>query len=402
MKKSKLNLVLKASLKADRLLNSLFFIFVLISSFFLFVAISVICPLWHNIDAKINNHILQREIVVSFRSDYTDAEIQKCLKQIREIGNIEDIYEFSFDIGVSEESGVLFSQYNLDFNHKYHTPAITEGRCFSEDETGVVLVPHIIEDYNGKEGKINVINGSDLVGKTLKLKDEAGVVHKLKVIGSYDATDPIYKDNELLIPLKELQKYKKYISENSESYMSTYTDDKSFIVVVESPQYVSGVLEEAEYITTAYCPAFPVDTQLYNMAFFILIGIFVLLVIITIFGFFMFLKCNINANIQKLALYKAIGYKSGDIYYILFGKHFTLSVLPLIMGICSVYLINTFIINPYLYGVVGNTFMNMTADLYYYEIIPIVCGYIAVLVLVCVSAVKKVHKIDLTILLRSS
>lgn len=400
MQNKRLNMLIKASVKSRKFTSFLFCLFVILSTVLILITVGIINPLWHNIDTKLNNHILNREIIASFSGDLSREIIKAGVEDIKNTPNVETVYRIPGKLIVSEESGALSNQYNLSYLHRGFIPEIVSGRCFTENETGVALVPNLIKDYNESEGKINTINGEDLVGKILEFKDEVAVVHKLKIVGSYDTTDPIFSKDEILIPRTELLKYNDVVLSSSENSMPTISNDKSYIVVIDSPSNVDSTLNSLEYVTTVYRQETGIDTASYNMAFDIILGITVFFILLAVFGFYMFLKNNVNTHTQELALYRAIGYKSQNIYYIILIEHLLLGIVSVAVGIAITCLINTLFINPYLYQLVGNTFMEITVNITAIDVISIVCGYTLVMLIVCVSAVRRSEKIDLTILLR--
>ena len=118
--------------------------FVVISFVLIFLAVGIVFPLGQNISTKINNHILKREIVVTFPENFSDGYIEGRLSEINDLPHVEDIYEKPFEIPVNEQSGVLSGQYNLSYIHKHHFPKITSGKAFDESESGVMLVPPLL------------------------------------------------------------------------------------------------------------------------------------------------------------------------------------------------------------------------------------------------------------------
>lgn len=392
-----LNLIIKASLKSRKAYAGMFCSFVVLSFVLIFLAIGIVFPLGQNISTKINNHILKREIVVNFPETFSSEYIENCLSEIKGISHVEDIYEKPFEISVNEQSGILYGQYNLSYVHKYHTLEITDGRAFAESESGVMLVPHSFVDFNVSAGIMTPIDGTQLIGKTLDICDRTETVSNYLVVGTYDTTDPMFKGKEFLIPQRDLLG----INRNQIDYFpDIYSDDYSYVAVTDSSKSRDSVLSEIEEIAHCYSQPFNVDTETYNTAFIVLLLVNVLFIFLTVFGFYMFLKNNINIRTSEIALYRAIGFNSKKLFRVILGEYLTLTLCSLAVGVGAFGLVAHFVVNPYLNSLFGNTFMAMTVSTNPLMAVAIIAGYVTVTLLICKTAVKRSERIDLTILLR--
>ena len=133
----------------------------------------------------------------------------------------------------------------MAFVHNESYPLITSGRTFDENETGVALVPEKIKDYNENERKFSEINGEDLIGKTLELNVGEDTVFKIKIIGAYSTSDPIFENKEILVPKNDLFKYDAAVS-------GEYSGDKSYMIVVDKPENTETALQELSGICNVY------------------------------------------------------------------------------------------------------------------------------------------------------
>jgi ABC-type antimicrobial peptide transport system permease subunit len=402
MKNKNLNMLIKASVKTRKFSSGLFMFFIILATTLIFISVGIVAPLWYNIDTKINNHILNREVTLDYSPKISDEDIKADLKFLKSDEHIIDIYMTPKELSVTDGSGALASNYTVNYVHKYYTPEMAAGRAFTEDETSVAIVPSTIKDYNGEKGKIEVINGADLVGKTLVLSDTLETTHKFKVVGAYDVTDPMFEGTEILIPQAQLLEWDDEFLNNPDSAFSSMTDRKFYTMVVDSPSYTDTAVAKAEDLTTAYSMGLGIDTDSYNTAFYIIFAVTIFCIFLSVFGLYIFLKMNVNLRTQEFALYRAVGFKSKNIYYIILIEHLILGLVSIALGVAITCLANTFAVNPYLYSLVGNTFMEMEATINLPEILAVLAGYIAVLLIVCINAVKRSEKIDLTILLRAS
>lgn len=397
MKNKSLFSIVKASLMSNKALSAMFCFFVLISYVLIFLAVGIIIPLGVNIETKINNHILNREIIIDISHHVSEEECKRRLDEISGIPEVIDIYEDPFTVSVNDTSGNIKGEYELGFIHKYYDITMAAGRVFDESEENVALVPAKFQDYDASEGVIREIDGTTLIGKTLMLKDMTDNVCDFKVIGAYDTTDPIFNGKEILVPRAQLSGYR---AKFTEAFPDRYQGGWSYIVVTDSPDSTEDVYKQVEKITNSYRPKLNIDAESFNTAFVILLGSTVFFVFLTVFGFYMFLKGNVNARTNELALYRAIGFNSKNLFRIIAGEHLVLTLLSIILGAGVFYGLAYLVVNPYLYSFLGSTYMEM-----YINTNPVLGILIAVIYLiitlgVTTTAVKRSEKIDLTVLLR--
>lgn len=397
MKNKSLFSIVKASLMSNKALSAMFCFFVLISYVLIFLAVGIIIPLGVNIETKINNHILNREIIIDISHHVSEEECKRRLDEIGNIPEVIDIYEDPFTVSVNDTSGNIKGEYELGFIHKYYDITMAAGRVFDESEENVALVPAKFQDYDASEGVIREIDGTTLIGKTLMLKDMTDNVRDFQIIGAYDTTDPIFNGKEILVPRAQLSGYR---AKFTEAFPDRYQGGWSYIVVTDSPDSTEDVYKQVEKITNSYRPKLNIDAESFNTAFVILLGSTVFFVFLTVFGFYMFLKGNVNARTNELALYRAIGFNSKNLFRIIAGEHLVLTLLSIILGAGVFYGLAYLVVNPYLYSFLGSTYMEM-----YINTNPVLGILIAVIYLiitlgVTTTAVKRSEKIDLTVLLR--
>lgn len=400
MKNKKLNMLIKASVVSGKLRTGFFCLFTLLSTVLIFLSLEVISPMKVNIDDKINNHISKRELITYFSDKIADEVIQQKVTEIQSLEHVNDVYRMPSSLMVKENSGLLFDDYSLSFLHTGCTAKITSGRAFDENETDVAIVPENFKDFNKAEKKINKIEGRDLIGKTLDISDGAGNTHKLEVVGAYNASDPIFSGEEILVPKAQLLNYNEMYSSNRSGEKSMDSEDTAYIVVVDNANNTEDVKLAMNSINIAYESTVSIDSDTYNMAMIIIFAALIFFLLLVVGGFLLTLKSNISIRTNEFALYRSVGYKSNHIFYIVFLEHFILVALSLVLGFCITVLLNHFVVNPYLYNLLGNTIMEITVKVSPVSILFIVSFYIGVLYFVCKSAVRKSEKTDLTILMR--
>lgn len=393
MKLAKLNILIKSSVKTRKLSSAFFCIFVILSTVLMLLSIGLILPMTDNVVNKINNHISRRELETDFTDNIPDDYIESKITKLKENQYVTDVYKIPSKLTFSDSSKTLSSQYTLAFVHIESSPLITSGRTFDESETGVALVPEKIKDYNENERKFSEINGEDLIGKTLELNVGEDTVFKIKIIGAYSTSDPIFENKEILVPKNDLFKYDAAVS-------GEYSGDKSYMIVVDKPENTETALQELSGICNVYKRTDVINVQTYNTAMYISLATAVLFIAFIIVGFFIFLKNNISNRTNELALYRALGYKTKHIFYIIFTEHIILALISIFIGIIFAFLLGNLLINPYIYSLLGNTIMEMTVKITIGEISTVILMIILLLFIVCKTAVKRSEKTDLTVLLR--
>lgn len=400
MKNRNLNMLLKSSVASNKLSTVLYCIFIIFSTVLILISVSIAFPLKTNIEEKINNHISNRELVTEFKADASDELIKQNIDEIKKLEHVEEVYKMPSLLGVFETSGALYDGYSLGFIHTGSEAIITSGRAFDESETGVALVPQNIRDFNPEDNRIYDISGENLIGKTLVFVDECENFHKIKVVGAYSTSDPLYSGAQILIPQADLNKYTDDVLKNASSGGLSISSENSYIILIDNAENTEKALDDVLNIRTAYRQPSLIDAETYNTALYILLAMLAFFILMVVLGFFMFVKNNINGRTDELALYRSLGYKSKQIFYIIFTEHLLLGILSIAIGIITTILLNSIFVNPYLLTLVGNTIMEMTVSITLTQIVFIIMLFILILLLVCRSAVKRSEKIDLTILLR--
>lgn len=400
MKNRNLNMLLKSSVASNKLSTTLYCIFIIFSTVLILISVSIAFPLKANIEEKINNHISNRELVTEFKADASDELIKQNIDEIKKLEHVEEVYKMPSLLGVSETSGALYDGYSLGFIHTGSEAVITSGRAFDESETGVALVPQNIRDFNPEENRIYDISGESLIGKTLVFTDECENSHKVKVVGAYSTSDPLYSNTQILIPQADLNKYTDEVLKNASSGGLSISSDKSYIILIDNAENTDKVLDEVLFIRTAYRQPSLIDADTYNTALYILLAMLAFFIVMVVLGFFMFVKNNVNGRTDELALYRSLGYKSKHIFYILFSEHLLFGILSLAFGVIITVMLDIFVVNPYLEMLVGNTIMSMSVGVNPIEVCLIFLFFTAILLVVCRKGVRRSEKIDLTVLLR--
>ena len=242
------------------------------------------------------------------------------------------------------------------------------------------------------------IPGKNLLNKSLVFTDICNNSHKVKVVGVYSSTDPLYSEKQILIPQNDLNKYTDKILANTTT--GDLSKNKSYIILVDSADNVDEVIDDVQHLGATYRQQSLIDGDKYSVALYILIAILAFFITMEVLGFFILLKNNINGRTKELALYRSLGYKSNQLFYIIFSEHFCIGVFSIIIGLIITLILNSAFINPLIYEMLGNTIMEMTVSISPINVAFIFLLFVAVLLIVCRNSVKRSEKIDLTILLR--
>ena len=271
MKNKKLGMLVKASILSRKGATIFFCCFMVIATILVLVSAGAVMPLKNNIDQNINNHILNRELNFEINENTPQNEIDDTISSIKSIEHITNVYNVPAELDVKETSGVLFSDYTLSYVHEGYNLKITSGRAFKENEENVAVVPEVLKDFNSESQRINKIDGKTLVGKNLIFADESGKEHKLKIVGVYNTSDPIFTGNQILIPRNSLIKFNNEVIANAKGSTSI-TSDKAYKILVDDAKNLESVQSEVSSYCEPYTMDLNFDSQSYNIALIIIIG----------------------------------------------------------------------------------------------------------------------------------
>ncbi len=396
-----LHLITRASLRNNKFLSVLFCLFVVISTVFIVAIAGILLHMKNNIDTVLKQHVTLRQIVVEFDKGTTDDYIEDIVKKIKKVDHITDAYEPIGVVGV-QDGDILKDSYQMDRVPVGGDLRITSGRMIDENESGVALVPDHINDLDTKENRINDIDGNKLVGKTLKFVDDANKTRKMKVVGAFSTFDPTIDNKTLFIPFADLSKYKSEVDKMFVADGASPNGKRSFILIVDRAENVETV---ADYITDNYIYSYVNYSSLnpneYDTAILMLMLSLVLLVALSVVGFYVFLKNNIDRRTSELALYRSLGYKSKHLFRIIFSEHLIFALASFVLGVVVVAVLYAFVVNPFLDSLLGGTLMEISLSVDPVVTVLVLAVLILMMYLVCKRAVKRSEKIDLTVLLKN-
>lgn len=393
----KLNILVKASLKSNVLLSCFFSLFVALSAVLVLLSLSIIIPLRSNIDSNIINHVTNREIIDQYSKNAPAELPDEDIAEFKKLDHVVTAYELPSEVSMEDTSGFYTDGVTLGFFYDGSDVELKKGRYFKKSDKNVCIVPELVKEYT--DSGIRRIEGEKLIGKLLSLSDEYGKTHKYKVVGAYRQLDPLYTDGEIMIPRIELMKLHNELKAQSD--FPNKKENRSVIILVDSIDNVQSVCDKINDTITYVRPyGGIIDPSMYQVALYITQGMLILFLIMITVGFSIFLKNNISVRTSEFALYRAIGYSSKKIFYIVFSEHILLTAVSLVFGVLLTVILNAFVFNPIADSLLGNTIMEMNITTKPICVLLTAFLFTAVLLMICYRTVRRSEKMDLTVLLR--
>lgn len=402
MKISSLNLLVKSSIKRNVGKNIFFLVFLAFAVVLTTVTVSVMLPFCDNVENKLNNHLYNRMFNVEIPSSTVDTAIKK----VNDTHHVQDVYTYLDSMSVSDITGSLESEYTMCSLVHEAAPLIVDGRLFRDDERNVAIVPDNIRDYSQSQRKLKNINGSDLVGKQLTFLTE-GDDYTVTVVGTYSLSDPMFTGKQIIIPEQEMKSLNDKIQlENNNSFIDDeqYDGEKKsiFTVLVDNHSNTDDVIENISNQGIDCHKAYKLnfDTASYQVAAVILMIMFALLIVMVFVAVSAFVNNHIKSRTVEIAMYRALGYRSSNIFIILFAEYLVMGIIALAFGLGISLIVLQATVNPYLNEFLGQTIMTMTASITPINLLVMVCTIILIELLACLIATKKTNVIKLMILLQ--
>lgn len=391
--------IVKSSILHNKGRSISFGIFVIICTTLVISTVAVLMPLQENMESKINNHILNRELVIHFEPDKVDQGV----KEAKKLEHLSNIYLRPYTASVMETSGILYSNYEFSFIHDGYTPVITSGRIIKNDEENAAIIPETIKDYNDAQRRVNNIDGKKLVGKTLTFKDDYGMSYNIKVVGTYNTVDPMFSGKQILISKNQLLSINKAQKENPNYQVFEENPKINYVLVADNYKNKDSLEKAANKIAVTYAEEWlNFNKETFNTALLIITGGCILLILMSFTGAVTFISGSLKSRQCELALYCSFGYRATHLFQIIFLEFLSLCIPSVIIGTGLSALANRFIINPYLYDLLGNTIMEMKAEINILYPLGIALIFVIILLISCSWCAKKSSETDLMILLREN
>lgn len=388
MKTSNFFTLIKASVLKYKARSIIFTVFVFLCITSILLTVSIILPIWDNMENKVNNHPYNRQITVELDPDDT-----KSIEEIKHIKHIENIYPSPSNISVMNKNEKIKSILYLSYFQNGYQPIITSGKCPADNEKNAVVLPEIIHDIDPDTQARIDIDCTQLVGQKLTFNDNYGNTYTLKITGTFDNTDPALSTDCIYTTYSQLIEYSEKINSKNDAVL--------YSVIVDNYRNNDYVLEQLSKHYNAYLGnSIKIDLNTFNMSLIVLIIILAVFLIMVITGTTIFVNSCIKSRTNEFALYRSLGYKQKHIFTIMVGEYLLLFLTAFVISVIISIISAKFIINPYLSNIIGDSIMSMQAKIGLIDIVIVFIIFLIVLITVCVNATKRTEKIQLAILLK--
>lgn len=380
--------LVKASFKKSKTRSIVFFLFILFCVSSILLTVSLILPMWNNMETKINNHPYNLELAAIIGDK--DTETPKMLESIE---HVEKVYPSPYGVNVFNTDGALYDPMYISYFHNGHTPVITSGRAINDNEKNAIIMPETLRTNDPQTQRIIELDCKNFIGKTLEFQDENGNEYKLNVVGTFDVTDPALSSDSVYTSYDQLNEYRKKIPNNENKVR--------YSVIVDNYRNREAVEEKCnEFATTYFENSLAIDLSNFNMAIIVLVIVLAIFLIMVIIGTTAFVSNCVNNRTNELALYRSLGYRPGHIFTIIFSEYFIMLIAAIITSVLIFVLATEFFVNPYLSKMIGNSIMSMQLKPDIINILVVFLVFFAVIVLICIQATRKTGRIQLAILLK--
>lgn len=382
----------RASIKRYKTRSVVFMLFAMFCAACVLLTVSIIIPLWSNMENKVNSHPYNLELTAEMSE--TGESLDNKLSEIESLEHVVSVYKSCFDAQLFGTSQELNDMFTLSYFHNDYTPVITSGRVVNNDELGVAVIASSIPSTDPVTQLRTEIDGKSLIGKTLDFQDDAGNIWNLKIIGTFDVTDPALDEMKIYTSFRQLEQVSAGV--NDSSSLTPYS------IIVDNYRNRDSVEAEcAEIVDLVYYGnSFNIDLSSYNTALVALLIVLVLFIVMVIIGTSVFVSSCIGNRINELALYRSLGFKPGHIFTVIFSEYFFLLLGGIILAVIASLAVGEILINPYLKDTIGDGLMAMRVELNIINILIVFLIMSVITAAVCFRATRKTGKIQLTVLLK--
>jgi len=344
--------------------------------------------MWDNMENKVNNHPYNRNITVEVVSDE-----EKAIKEFSQIEHVENVYRSPGNISVMNTDGEVQSIMSISYFKNGYQPVITAGEYADEGSENSIIVPEVIHDIDPATQARVDIDCKSWIGKTLNFRDDYGNTYNLKVVGTFDTTDPALSNDCIYTTYNQLIKYSDKIKSDDDSII--------YAVIVDNYRNNDYVLEQLNRHYNAYSESsLSIDLDTFNMSLAILVIVLAVFLIMVIIGTAIFITSCIKSRTNEFALYRSLGYRTNHIFTIMFFEYLLLFIIAFLLSLITSILSANYIINPYLNNTIGKGIMAMQSRISPISIFITFAIFCIIIVAVCINATKRTGRIQLTVLLK--
>lgn len=382
----------RASIKRYKTRSVVFTLFTMFCAACVLLTVSIIMPLWNNMENKVNSHPYNLELTAEMSE--TGESLDNKLSEIEALEHVVKVYKSCFDVQLFGTSNELNDMFTLSYFHNDYTPVITSGRTVNEDELGMAVIADSIPSTDPLTQRRTEIDGKSLIGKTLDFQDESGNNWSFKIIGTFDVTDPALDEMKIYTSFRQLEQISAAVNDSSSS--------TPYSIIVDNYRNRDAVEAECSEIVDLvyYGNSFNIDLSNYNTALVALLIVLALFIVMVIIGTSVFVSNCIGNRINELALYRSLGFKVGHIFTIIFAEYFMLLLVGIVLSVAASFAVGELIINPYLGKTFGEGLMAMQVEFSIFYILIVFLIMTVITAAVCLRATLKTGKIQLTVLLK--
>lgn len=382
----------RASIKRYKTRSVVFTLFTMFCAACVLLTVSIIMPLWNNMENKVNSHPYNLELTAEMSE--TGESLDNKLSEIKALEHVVKVYKSCFDVQLFGTSNELNDMFTLSYFHNDYIPVITSGRTVNEDELGMAVIADSIPSTDPLTQRRTEIDGKSLIGKTLDFQDESGNNWSFKIIGTFDVTDPALDEMKIYTSFRQLEQISAAVNDSSSS--------TPYSIIVDNYRNRDAVEAECSEIVDLvyYGNSFNIDLSNYNTALVALLIVLALFIVMVIIGTSVFVSNCIGNRINELALYRSLGFKAGHIFTIIFAEYFMLLLVGIVLSVAASFAVGELIINPYLGKTFGEGLMAMQVEFSIFYILIVFLIMTVITAAVCLRATLKTGKIQLTVLLK--
>ncbi len=381
--------LVKASYKRNKARSVVFFLFMLFCVICILLTVSVILPMWGNMETKINNHPYNVELsaLLTLHDDETPAKLER-------IEHVERVYYSPFAIDVTDVDNVVGGYTRINYLHNDYMPEITAGRAIKAGEKNAAVMPETIKIRNPETQRMTELDCKKLVGKEIRLKDMSGNDYKIKIVGTYSLTDPALYGDDICTTYEQMLEYDKKIPHEDDN-------GKRYSVIVDHKSNRDAVEKQCnEIVTTYFENSFKIDADSFNIAIIVLLCVLAAFLVMVVIGTSVFVASCIGARTNELALYRSLGYKSRHIFTIIFTEYFVEFLFAIAAAVIISLAAARLIIDPYLDSLLGGSIMAMNAEIGIVNVLLVFIAFLIIILCVCIRATRRTGKIELSVLLK--
>lgn len=382
-------MLIKASVTQQKARSIVFVIFNAICVICILLTSSVVIRLWTDMDQKVNNHPYNKELMVD-----VDINNKGAKDKLAAMDGVEGISISPYDIELTSTDKSFYATVSLSYLHLDYEPIITKGDQLKKTDKDTVLMPEVYHDQDPETQMRIDVDCKKFVGKELSFIDENGNQYKLKVAGTYDVTDPALDTQCIYTSCDQLLKY-------SEKSADDENESITYSLALAKGTNKQQLIDECEkYGGVAYENSFRIDLSTFNLSLIIMVIVLAVFLVMTVMGTSIFISGCIKNRTNELALYRALGYKTGHIFVIIFLEYLLLLLIAYIIALALSAVCAQLILNPILASMVKGGLITLTAEVSPVSALIVLGVFVAVVAAICLRMTNFTQKIQLAVLLK--